>query len=95
MSLAADDVVKIAQLARLAVADSDIPGYVQDLSAILDLVASLEQAPTEGIMPLAHPLEMSQRLRSDQVTEENLREHFQAVAPAVESGLYLVPKVIE
>jgi len=95
MSLERSDVEKIAHLARLEISEDDIPEYARNLSNILDLVAQMNEANTDGIEPMAHPLDAVQRLRADEVTETNQREHFQAIAPAVENGLYLVPKVIE
>ena len=95
MSLDADEVKKIALLARLQITDSDIPSYVTNLSNILDLVAQMEAVNTDGVMPMSHPQEAVQRLREDVVSEENQREVFQKIAPATADGLYLVPKVIE
>lgn len=95
MSLSATDVKKIAHLARLGIEDKDIAHYAQDLSGLLDLVAQMNALNTDTVEPLAHPLEQNQRLRPDLVTETNQRERFQAIAPQVEAGLYLVPKVIE
>lgn len=95
MSLTRADVIKIAHLARLAICEDDIPVYMRDLSNILEFVEKMNAVDTSDIEPMAHPLDATQRLRSDRVTEENQRAHFQALAPQVESGLYLVPKVIE
>ncbi len=95
MSLSREDVEKIAHLARLAIREEDIPKYAQDLSNILDLVEQLKAVDSDGVEPMAHPLESSQRLRSDEVTETDERSRFQSVAPKTEAGLYLVPKVIE
>ncbi len=95
MSLQADDVKNIAHLARVAIDEVDIPEYATNLSKILDFVDQLNQVDTDNVEPMAHPLDMSQRLRVDEVTEENQREHFQSIAPKVEAGLYLVPQVIE
>ena len=95
MSLDKTQVEKIAHLARLQIDSADIPEYATNLSNILDLVAQMDVMDTNGIDPMAHPTEAVQRLRDDQVTETNQRDHFQAVAPLVENGLYLVPKVIE
>lgn len=95
MSLDAREVEKIAHLARLAIRAEDVPAYAANLSAILDLVAQMNQVDTHGVVPMAHPLDMPQRLRADEVREHDRREQFQAVAPQVEAGLYLVPKVIE
>ncbi|MGH1461075.1 MAG: Asp-tRNA(Asn)/Glu-tRNA(Gln) amidotransferase subunit GatC [Neptuniibacter sp.] len=95
MSLDRSDVDKIAHLARLQVEEKDAPEYAQNLSNILDLVDQMQAIDTSDVSPMAHPLDAVQRLRSDDVTEENQREQLQAVAPAVEKGLFLVPKVIE
>ncbi len=95
MSLERSDVEKIAHLARLEVAEADMPEYATNLSNILDLVAQMDAVDTNDVSPMAHPLDAVQRLRADEVTEENQREHFQSIAPATEDGLYLVPKVIE
>jgi len=95
MSLSQDDVKKIAHLARLSISDEDIPAYEKDLSNILGLVEQMSAVDTDGVVPLAHPLDMAQRLRDDAVSEDNRREQYQDVAPATEKGLYLVPKVIE
>ncbi len=95
MSLSADDVAKIAHLARLAVDPQASTALGRELSNILDLVAQMDAVETAEVSPMAHPLEMVQRLRTDRVTEENRRELYQAGAPAVEDGLFLVPKVIE
>ena len=95
MSLGPAEVAKIAHLARLAIRDEDAPAYARNLSAILELVERMNAVDTTGAVPMAHPLDMAQRLRADEVTEANQREHFQAIAPRVEAGLYLVPKVIE
>ena len=96
MSLTRDDIEKIAELSRLELTASEIPIYVDSLSRILDFVGELERAPTTGIAPMAHPLPgLAQRLRGDDVTETDQRDRYQANAPQVEAGLYLVPKVIE
>jgi len=95
MALDTSDVAKIAHLARLAVDDSELQHFSAELSSILDLVEQMHKVDTAGIKPMAHPLHMSQRLRSDRVTETDNRERFQSIAPSTEDGLYLVPKVIE
>lgn len=95
MSLDKTQVEKIAHLARLQIDPADIPQYATNLSNILDLVAQMDAVDTNGVDPMAHPTEAVQRLRTDQVTETDQRDHFQAIAPLVENGLYLVPKVIE
>jgi len=95
MSLDKNDVEKIALLARLSIQEDDIPHYQRDLNNILDLVEQLSTADTQGISPMAHPLDATQRLRPDTVTEVDQREAFQAIAPKTDAGVYLVPKVIE
>jgi len=95
MALDASDVEKIAHLARLGIDADDIPGYARNLTDILAFVEQLNSVDTTGVEPLAHPLDATQRLRPDVVSETNNREHFQKVAPETESGLYLVPQVIE
>ncbi|WP_263142231.1 Asp-tRNA(Asn)/Glu-tRNA(Gln) amidotransferase subunit GatC [Pseudomonas sp. RIT-PI-AD] len=95
MALERSDVEKIAHLARLGLNEADIPRTTDTLNSILGLVDAMQALDTDGIEPLAHPLEATQRLRADVVTEENRRDAYQAIAPAVENGLYLVPKVIE
>ena len=95
MALELKDVAKIAHLARLQVTDAEIPAVTQRLSTILELIEQLQAAPTEGIEPMAHPTDAVQRLRPDTVTETDRRDDYQRIAPAVEDGLYLVPKVIE
>ncbi|MDP3816100.1 Asp-tRNA(Asn)/Glu-tRNA(Gln) amidotransferase subunit GatC [Pseudomonas sp.] len=95
MALERCEVEKIAHLARLGLNEADIPSTTETLNNILGLIDQMQAVNTDGIEPLAHPLEATQRLRSDVVTEVNQREAYQAIAPAVENGLYLVPKVIE
>ena len=94
MSLTATDVKKIAHLARLNMNENDVTLYVEQLSNILSFVEQMNQADTAGIEPLAHSLDLQQRMRTDEVTEKNQRAEFQAIAPQVEAGLYLVPQVI-
>ncbi|GFO71769.1 aspartyl-tRNA(Asn)/glutamyl-tRNA(Gln) amidotransferase subunit C [Bathymodiolus japonicus methanotrophic gill symbiont] len=95
MTLTADDVNKIAYLARLGIDAQDTESYARDLSGMLELVAQMSTIDTDNVAPMAHPLDQAQRLRPDQVTETCQREVFQAIAPQVEAGLFLVPKVIE
>lgn len=89
------EVRRIAHLARLAIDDAEIDHYARDLGAILELVEQMNRIDTSGIEPLAHPLDMVQRLRPDEVTETDRRELYQHNAPQVERGLYLVPRVID
>lgn len=95
MSLTPEDVIKIAHLARLNLSESEIELYTPQLSKILHFIEHMNQTDTATIEPLAHPLDLSQRLRPDAITEPDLRDKFQGIAPQVEAGLYLVPKVIE
>jgi aspartyl-tRNA(Asn)/glutamyl-tRNA(Gln) amidotransferase subunit C len=82
-------------LARLRLADDEFAQTVDKLSRIVDFVDQLSAAPTDDVVPMAHPLNQVQRLRPDQVTETNDRDEVQKNAPSVSDGLYLVPKVIE
>jgi aspartyl-tRNA(Asn)/glutamyl-tRNA(Gln) amidotransferase subunit C len=95
MSLTTEEVKKIAHLARLGIDSQDVESYARDLSGMLDLMARMSELNTDGIEPMAHPMDQVQRLRADVVTEQDNHENFQAIAPQVEAGLYLVPKVIE
>ena len=95
MALDSSSVEKIAHLARLGIDAKDVPEYARNLSDIFAFVEQLNAVDCSGVVPMAHPMEASQRLREDVVTEQNLRDKFQAHAPKVEVGLYLVPKVIE
>ncbi len=95
MGLTSKEVQHIANLARLEVSDEQIDDYVEKLTQILDLVDALKKVDTTDLLPLAHPLQMSQRLRADKPTEKNQRDLFQRNAENVEQGLYSVPRVIE
>jgi aspartyl-tRNA(Asn)/glutamyl-tRNA(Gln) amidotransferase subunit C len=96
MALTLEQIENIAHLARLELKAAEIPAYSQSLSSILDFVGQLNGAATKDVVPMAHPLPgLSQRMRSDEVTEQDNRERYQLNAPQVEAGLYLVPKVIE
>ena len=95
MSLDKDQVQHIAMLARLRLADDEFAETQEKLSRIVDFVDQLSTAPTDDVVPMAHPLNQSQRLRPDQVTEADERERVQKNAPSVADGLYLVPKVLE
>ena len=95
MAISKDEVRAMARLARLAIAPDDIPGYAEQLSGILAFVARMDEIDTSTVEPLAHPLDLVARLRPDRVSEVDQRELFQSLAPEVERGLYLVPKVIE
>ena len=93
--LSREEVSRIAHLARLALSGAEAEVMRSELNAILGMVDRMAAVDTAGIEPMAHPQEASQRLREDAVTEPDARAAYQAGAPAVEDGLYLVPKVIE
>ncbi len=96
MTLSRRDVQDIAHLARLEITEAELPVYAGSLSAILAFVEQLSKVATDGVAPMAHPLEgQVQPLREDRVTESDHRDRFQGNAAAVEAGLYLVPKVLE
>ena len=95
MSLKIADVEKIARLARLAMTEEEMKAAQAQLSNIFGLIAEMQAIDTGGIAPMSHSQDLSQRLREDVITEVNQREAFQAIAPQVEQGLYLVPQVIE
>ncbi|MBK9327686.1 MAG: Asp-tRNA(Asn)/Glu-tRNA(Gln) amidotransferase subunit GatC [Hydrogenophilales bacterium] len=95
MSLSIDDVKRIAKLARIRVSEDEAAGYQTRLNGIFGLIESMQAVDTAGVEPMSHAQDLAQRLRPDAVTEPNRREAFQAIAPQVEDGLYLVPKVIE
>lgn len=95
VSLTKEQVQHIATLARLELEESEFDDVVDKLSKIVDFVDQLQAAATDDVVPMAHPLNMSQRLRADEVTETNQRDFVQQNAPSTEEGYYLVPKVIE
>ena len=95
MSLTPDDVRRLARLARIAVEPEESGAVLDRLNRVLGLVDQMRKADTQGIEPMAHALDLVQRLRADEARDTNQRELYQSVAPAVEEGLYLVPKVIE
>ncbi len=95
MSLMSDDVKRVAKLARLGLTDVETTETLAQLNSILELVDQMQQIDTDGVAPLAHPLELKQTLRADAVTETNQRDKFQAIAPQADAGLYLVPRVVE
>jgi len=104
MALSTEDIKKIAHLARVEVSDSDAAATLSKLTGILGLIEQMQAVNTDGIVPMSHSQDVVQRLRDDVVTKTNQREAFQKISPvlgngstehAVDSGLYLVPKVIE
>ncbi|MEZ5573624.1 MAG: Asp-tRNA(Asn)/Glu-tRNA(Gln) amidotransferase subunit GatC [Halioglobus sp.] len=95
MAIQQNEIEKIAELARIGIDEQEISQVTQRITEILQMVDQLQAVETLGVEPMANPLDATQRLRPDEVTEPNRRDAFQAVAPAVENGLYLVPRVIE
>jgi len=95
VALSREEIEYIAHLARLEVSEPEVPVYADKLGKIIEFIDELSQADTADLLPMAHPLDMSQRLRVDEVTESNEREHYQVNAPEIENGLYVVPRVIE
>lgn len=95
MSLTLEQVRRVAQLARIDVSDAEAESTLGHLNGILSLIEEMQAVDTWGIEPMAHAQDLAQRLRADGVTETDRRAAFQSVAPETESGLYLVPKVIE
>jgi len=95
MTLDRDTVDRIARLARIHLQEDETVRYQEELSRILGLVEQMNAVATDAVEPLSHPLGRGLRLREDTVTETDQRDAFQDVAPAVEDGLYLVPRVIE
>lgn len=95
MALSKNDVEKIAHLARLQISESDAVAVGERVSNILAMIDQMQTVDTSDVKPMAHPFDAVQRLRPDQVTEENHRDYLQKIAPATQDGLYLVPRVIE
>jgi aspartyl-tRNA(Asn)/glutamyl-tRNA(Gln) amidotransferase subunit C len=95
MSLTQDQIRRIAQLARIAVPEDEAGAVLERLNRVLGMIDQLQAVDTAGIEPMSHALDVVQPLRADAVTEADQRDRFQSGAPAVEGGLYLVPKVIE
>jgi len=95
MALDKTEVEKIAHLARLHVDENEAEEVAGRISEILALIDQMQAIDTDNVEPLSHPLDVVQRLRADQVTESDQRDHLQKLAPKSEGGLYLVPVVIE
>jgi len=95
VSIEQDQIEKIAELARVRIDEQQIGEVTARITEILDMVDRLQAVDTSQVEPMANPLDAVQLLRPDEVTESDRREDFQAIAPAVEDGLYLVPKVID
>jgi aspartyl-tRNA(Asn)/glutamyl-tRNA(Gln) amidotransferase subunit C len=95
MALSLSDVSRIAQLARVEITQAEAEQVLSQLHAIFALIEDLQSVDTRGIEPMSHAQEVTLRLREDEVTERDQHDLFQSIAPQVEAGLYLVPKVIE
>lgn len=95
MSLAHSDIAKLARLARIQIDDNSSEELLGRLTDILGMIDTMQAVDTSSVAPMANPHDAHQRLRADVVSEDNQRERFQAIAPATENGLYLVPKVID
>jgi aspartyl-tRNA(Asn)/glutamyl-tRNA(Gln) amidotransferase subunit C len=99
MSLSPDQIKRIARLARIAVEPAEAEAVRERLNRVLELIDVMQRVDTAGVLPMAHALDAwvpeGQRMRPDDITETDRHAEFQAVAPAVERDLYLVPKVIE
>lgn len=95
MSLDRSDVIKIAHLARINIDESDTEEYLTNMSSLLDLVNQMQAVDTTNIEPLSHPMDSVQRLRADEVGEIDNRALLQSVAPSIDDGLFLVPKIID
>ena len=95
MALDKAEVEKIAHLAQLHISEFETREVTTRITDILALIDQIKSVDTDAIEPLAHPLDLVQRLRADKITEENQRDKLQQLAPASEDGLYLVPKVLD
>lgn len=95
MAFDKSEVEKIAHLARLQLSDSEADEVTVRIGDILRLIDQMQSVNTDAVEPLAHPLDVVQRLREDEITEEDQREELQTLAPNCRDGLYLVPKVLE
>ena len=95
MSLDEDTVRHMAKLARIGIAPNEVEQYQAEMSKIIEFVAQLQTAETDGVEPLSHPVDVPPNYRPDVVNEPEQREHLQSVAPETESGLYLVPRVVD
>lgn len=95
MSLSIEEVLKVAGLARIDLADGEAEATRDKLNGIFGLIEQMQAVDTRAVEPMSHPQEVAQRLREDRVTESDRRDDFQKIAPQTEAGLYLVPRVIE
>lgn len=95
MAIDAEQVRRIAHLARIGLAADEADRYIGDLESILTMVERMHAVDTTAVTPLAHPIDVTARLRPDVVTEADQRDAYQTDAPAVANGFYLVPRVVE
>jgi aspartyl-tRNA(Asn)/glutamyl-tRNA(Gln) amidotransferase subunit C len=95
MELSSEDIQRIAHLARIEITPAEAADVRAKLDSIFDLIGRMRAVDTTGIIPMSHAQDVTLPLREDVVTETDRRELYQSVAPAVQDGLYLVPKVIE
>ncbi len=95
MSLTLPEVKRVAWLARIEITDAEAAAAQGHLNGIFKLIEQMQSVDTEGVEPMAHGQDVVQRLREDRVTETDRHVIYQAIAPQVEDGLYLVPRVIE
>jgi aspartyl-tRNA(Asn)/glutamyl-tRNA(Gln) amidotransferase subunit C len=95
MSISEQDMARVAELARIALDEATVSEVTRRIQVILAMIDQMQSVDTEHVLPMANPLDATQRLREDEVSEGDLRDRFLAIAPATEDGLYLVPRVIE
>ena len=95
MSISEQDLARVAELARIRLDDATVADVTRRIRDILAMIDQMQAVDTDHVLPMANPLDATQRLRDDEVTETDRRERFLAIAPATEEGLYLVPRVIE
>jgi aspartyl-tRNA(Asn)/glutamyl-tRNA(Gln) amidotransferase subunit C len=95
MNFTKDDINKIAHLARLSLQPAEVERFVYEVTNTVELISKLNQVNTDEVVMIAHPLNQTQRLREDKVTEHDQHKKFQKIAPNVEADLYIVPQVIE
>mgnify|MGYP003473702044 FL=1 len=95
MSISEQDMARVAELARIRLDDATVADVTRRIRDILAMIDQMQAVDTDNVLPMANPLDATQRLRDDEATEPDLRECFLAIAPATEDGLYLVPRVIE
>ncbi len=95
MSVTREVVEQVAELAQLQIDENEFESVMQKMNEILEMVEDMQSVDTSGIEPMAHPLDATQTLREDQITETDQHDRYQQLAPEAESGLYLVPRVVE